>query len=162
MNKNDIILNDNILNDNNNKNKNNLYKNINKLPIVLIDYIKDYIPYTTLAFVNKEFYIKYHYLLKINNLIPKKYIENYIRDIIRRDFDFVFEKIISENYKKWLDIKQFIYKNIIYKNYIYFLKDFCLINESIKCRIILNNFLEENGLCKNQHKKNTSKHIRWK
>lgn len=163
MDSNDIILNNVIiLNKDNKKKENNLYNNINKLPNVLIDYIKDYIPYTSLVFVNREYYIKYHYLLKINGLIPKIYIENYIRDIVRRDFHFVFEKILLENYKKWLDIKQFIYKNIIYKNYIYFLKDFCLINESGKCRIILNNFLEENGLCKNQHKKNTSKHIRWK
>ena len=52
--------------------------------------------------------------------------------------------------------------NIIYKNYIYFIKDFCIENNSEKCRITINNFLEKLGLCKNQHKKNIIKHIRWK
>jgi len=144
-----------------NRRENIIYFYIDKLPYEIIKYIKDYIPITSLIFTNKQYYLKYHYLLKIN-IIPKESIENYIRDIVRRDYHFVFERILNENYKKWFEIKQFIYKNIIYKNYIYFLKDFCLINESCKCRNTLNSFLEENGLCKNQHKKNPSKHIRWK
>ena len=133
-----------------------IFTYIDKLPLDIINIIKEYIPLTSLIFTNKDNYIKYHYLLKI------KLREHYIRNIIRRDYDFVFERILNENYKKWIMLKQYMYKNIIYGNYIYFLKDYCLTNESIKCRIILNQFLEENGLCKNQHKKNPSKHIRWK
>jgi hypothetical protein len=159
--------NDNIININNNTNnlilqrQKKTFDYINKLPFVLINYIGEYIPFTSLVFVNKNYYIKYHYLLKIC-LIPKLCIENYIRDIVKRDYHFVFDRLLNENYKKWLNMNGIIYKNTIYKNYIYFLKDFCLIHESNKCRNILNNFLQENGLCKNQHKKNTSKHIEWK
>lgn len=134
----------------------NIYHYINNLPNEIKSVIQEYIPYSSLVFTNKDNYINYHYLLRF------KLKENYTRDIVRRDFDFVFERILNENYKKWLMTKHYMYKNIIYGNYIYFLKDFCLMNESYKCRMKLNNFLEENGLCKNQHKKNTSKHIRWK
>jgi hypothetical protein len=88
--------------------------------------------------------------------------EHYIRNIIYRDFDFIFTQIIQENYLKWIDMKQYMYKNVIYKNYIYFIKDFCIENNSEKCRIMLNNFLDKLGLCKNQHKKNINKHIIWK
>ncbi len=158
-------INKNDKNDKNNyneiDNRKNLFNYINRLPDEMKNIIFDYIPLTSLIFTNKTNYINYHYLLKLK-LVPKTLKENYIRDIIRRDLEFVFERILHENFKKWLLIKHFIYKNIIYGNYIYFLRDFCLMNESNKCRLILNKFLEEIGLCKNQHKKNTSKHIRWK
>lgn len=147
-------------NDNEYQNISNLdisiFNRIDKLPMDIVNIIKEYIPFTSLVFTNKENYLKYHYLLKI------KLREHYIRNIIRRDYDFVFERILNEKYKKWIMLKQYMYKNIIYGNYIYFLKDYCLTNESNKCRIILNQFLENTGLCKNQNKKITSKHIRWK
>jgi len=158
---NEIEFNNNIMNYYIIEKNKNIFTFINKLPHELVNIIKEYIQPITFVFTNKIDYLKYHYLINIK-LIPKTSKENYIRDIVRRDYYFVFERILHENYKKWFSIKNYIYKNIIYSNYIYFLKDFCFINESHKCRNILNKFLEENGLCKNQHKKNTSKHIRWK
>jgi hypothetical protein len=138
----------------------NIFNYINKLPIVLIDEIKKYIPNKNLIFINSENYKINHHLIR--DLIPKINFERYIRNIIYRDFDFVFQKIIQENYLKWFEIKQYMYKNVIYKNYIYFIKDFCIESNSEKCRIMLNFFLEKLGLCKNQHKKNINKHIIWK
>ena len=111
-------------------------------------------------FLNKKNYINNHYLLR--PIILKNKIENYIRDMIRRDYDLVFEQILLENYKRWLEIKHYMYKNIIYKNYIYFIKDFCIENESNKCRSLINLFLKEHGLCQNQHKNNIIKNKRWK
>lgn len=138
-----------------------LLKNINKrLPDELIEIIKNYLPIRTTIFLTKKNYILNHYLIR--SFISKKKIENYIRDIIRRDNDFVFQWIIKENYKKWIDIKHYIYKNIIYKNYIYFIKDFCIENESHRCRTLINSFLIEQGLCQNQHKNNIYKNKRWK
>ena len=146
---------------NNNKvNNNDIFFNMNKLPIVLIDEIKTYISIKKLIFTNTENYITNHILIR--NLIPILSIENYIRNIICRDLDFVFKQILQENYIKWFKITDYRYKNIIYKNYIYFIKDFCIEHNSEKCRNMINNFLEELGLCKNQHKKNINKHIRWK
>jgi hypothetical protein len=135
---------------------------INKiLPDELINIIKEYLPIESIIFLTKKNYISYHSFIRIR-LIPKKNIENYIRDIIRRYNNFVFNMILEENYLKWLNIKHYIYKNIFYKNYIYFLKDFCIENESHKCRILINTFLFEHGLCQNQHKNNIHKNKRWK
>jgi hypothetical protein len=138
----------------------NIFIYINELSIDLINEIKKYISNKNLIFVNREKYIANHYLIK--HLIPKINFEYYIRNIIYRDFDFALTQIIQENYLKWFDMKQYMYKNVIYKNYIYFIKDFCIENNSEKCRIMLNNFLDKLGLCKNQHKKNINKHIIWK
>jgi hypothetical protein len=142
-----------------NENKNIFYY-INKLPFFIVNEIKKYIPAQQLIFVNREKYTNLHYLIRYK--IPSINFEKYIRNILYRDFDFVFQQILQENYLKWLDIKEYFYKNATYKNYIYFIKAFCIENNSEKCRILLNVFLEKLGLCKNQHKKNIIKHIRWK
>lgn len=142
------------------KNNENIFYYIDKLPFYIIIEIKKYISSKSLIFVNREKYINNHYLIR--QIIPNNKFENYIRNIIYRDFDFVFSQIIQENYLNWFQIKGYMYKNIIYINYIYFIKGFCIENNSEKCRIIINHFLEKLGLCKNQHKKNITKHIRWK
>ena len=144
----------------NRKKSENIFFYINKLPTDLVNEIKKYISNKQLIFINKKNYINNHYLIR--NLIPKMNFERYIRSTVYLDCDFVFTQIIQENYLKWVDIKQYMYKNIIYKNYIYFINGFCIENHSEKCRIFLNSFLEKLGLCKNQHKKNIIKHIRWK
>ena len=154
------------MNDNDNDNDNDINKEkflinkINKLPDVLIEVIKGYLTVISTLFLYKQNYITNHYLIR--PFILKNKIENYIRYMIRRDYDFVFQQILVENYIKWLEIKHYMYKNIIYKNYIYFIKDYCIENESVKCRNLINLFLKEHGLCQNQHKNNIIKNKRWK
>jgi hypothetical protein len=133
---------------------------INTLPNDLIVLIKSFIPKTTLLFLNNYYYKKYHYLIK--KYIKGFNFENYIRTIIRQDNSFVFSQILIDYNKDISNIKQYIYKNILYKKYYYFLIDYCIKNNSIKCRDILNDFLKLQGLCQNRHKKNTFIHIRWK
>jgi hypothetical protein len=135
-----------------------LIKNINKMPEVIVDLIKEYIPKCILVFTNRENYNLYHYL--ILNCI--KNYENCVRDMIRRDNEFVFDKIIREKYHRWTDIKQYRYKNMIFKNYFYFIINFCIEHESENCRRKINIFLKEHGLDKNLHKKNVIKYIKWK
>jgi len=93
-----------------------LIENVNKLPQELINLIKEFIPKKTFVFTNRENYFLYHFLIK-------KYIknyENYIRNTIKRDNDFVFYMIFIENYHKWCKFTQYIYKNMVFKNYVYF------------------------------------------
>ena len=135
-----------------------LIKNINNLPEVIVDLIKEYIPKASLVFTNSENYNLYHFLI-LNSI---KNYDNYIRDMIRRDNEFVFDKIIRENYHRWFDIKQYRYKNMIFKNYFYFIINFCIENESENCRKKSKIFLKEHGLDKNLHKKNAVKYIKWK
>ena len=53
-----------------------------------------------------------------------KQYENYIRDVIRRDNQFVFQKIIEENITRWLNMRQYRYKNMVFSNYFYYIKIF--------------------------------------
>jgi hypothetical protein len=143
----------------NHRRANFILEDINYLPEDVVDYvIKDYIPYEYLMLTNKHYYKLYHSTIrnKIRNY------ENYIRDTIKRDNDFVFRTIVNENYKRWMDIRQYIYKTTRYKNYIYFINDFCIEHESNKCRSTLAGFLEQHGLCQNQHKKNVRRSIKWR
>jgi hypothetical protein len=138
-----------------------LFQRINLLPDVLIDIVHEFVPLRITVFLSKDLYIHHHHKLK--QFIPKVNKESYIRDMIRRDCDFVFSHLVNENFVKWIfEIKHYKYKNIIYKNYLYFIKDFCLIQESTKCRTILQAFFEKHDLCKNQSKKNHVRNIRWK
>jgi len=129
-----------------------------KLPVELVRYIKEYIPKKEFVFTNRENYNLYHHLIKPS---IKDY-ESYIRSMIRQDNEFVFNKIIKENCSKWYEILQYKYKNMIFKNYLYFVMNFCIENDSNKCRKIISDFLKEHGLGKNLHKKNVVKYIKWK
>ena len=139
-------------------NKKNLFNNIYILPEDLIIHIKEFIPKQIFIFTNRENYNLYHKYLKqhISNY------ENYIRDTIRRDNYFVIEKIIIENFKIWIKINSYMYKNMIFKNYLYFVIHYCIENDSTNCRVVLMNFLKQHGFDKNLHKKNVVKYIRWK
>jgi len=131
---------------------------INNLPKELIDIIKEYIPKHILAFLNKQNYVLYHSFVR--SKIPM--YENFIRDTIRRDHVFVFEFIVNENINKWINNKNYNYKNMVYSNYLTFVTQFCIDNNSDKCKNFFVSFLKEHDLCKNLNKKNIIKHIRWK
>ena len=128
------------------------------LPDDIIRVIQEYIPVRVLQFTNKISYAAYH--LQLRDVIYN--YESYVREVVKRDYSFIFERIIREKIQKWNNIKKYVYKNVIYASYIYFILTFCLEHNSQQCRTILCNFLKEHGLCQNQHKKNITKHIRWK
>jgi hypothetical protein len=128
----------------------NIINLVNKLPMDIVNIIEEYVPKKEFVFTNKTNYELYHHLIKPN---IKNY-ETYIRDTIRRDNNFVFEMIVRENYSKWFEIKKYTYKNYDFKNYAYFVINYCIENESSKCRTFIIDFLQELGLYKNQHKKN--------
>ena len=89
----------------------NIFDLINNLSPDIINYeIKQFIPKKVFVFTNKENYILYHPLIKQD---IKNY-ENYIRETIRRDNFFVFERIVRENYNKWTEIKKNICIKILF------------------------------------------------
>jgi len=132
---------------------------IKLLPLELEDIIKSYLPISVLLTLNKQYYVKYHKFIK--QLITKSHYDNYIRDTLRRDNDFVFSFLLNENKKIWLNIRKYKYSNMNYGNYFCFIDKFCVDNESTKCRNLLKDFLNKTGLSKNQHKKNTITNIIW-
>ena len=135
-------------------------KDITYMPVEIKNIIYEYIPVITKAFLNKENYLKYHKTV-MDHCINK---ESYIRDMIKRDNDFVFTQIINYYYNRWLKIKKYIYNNGMYLNYVYFVQDYCVEHESTKCKNVVDNYFEINGISKNQHKKNRRIDIsrRWK
>jgi len=135
-------------------------KNINKLPIELVDIVYSYIPKSITMFLTKKNYIETHYLIR--QFIDKIKIEQYIRAMVRDDNYFVFSQLLVENYQRWLNMKKYYYKECIYGNYLNFLESYAIDNKSSKCRKLILNLFEEEGLNKNQHKKNTTRYIRWK
>lgn len=137
-----------------------LLKNIDKLPYELVDIVYSYIPKSVTIFLSKENYINDHHLLR--KIINRRNIEQYIRTMVRQDNDFVFKHLLVENYVRWLNMKKYYYKECIYGNYLNFLESYAIDNHSMKCRNLIINFFEEQGLRKNQHKKNTIRYIRWR
>jgi hypothetical protein len=134
-------------------------ENVDKLSFELVDIIYSYIPKSVTIFLTQKNYIKEHYLLR--NFINKRYIEQYIRTMVRQDNEFVFKLLLVENYKRWLNMKKYYYKECIYGNYVNFLESYAIDNKSLKCRRLIINLFEEQGLNKNQHKKNVIRYIRW-
>lgn len=140
--------------------KNDFFKNVDSLPDVIIDIIYSYIPKVVTIFLTKENYLKDHHLIR--QIINKRKIEQYIRCMVRQDNDFVFKQLLVENYKRWLNMKKYYYKESIYSNYVNFLDSYAIDNDSTKCRKIIQELFKELGLSKNQHKKNTIRYIRWR
>ena len=127
------------------------------LPDDIIDLIKEFIPKYKLVFVNKVFYNLYHHTIRTT--IPL--YENFVRDMIRRDNYIVVEKILGENSETWLKNRQYRYKDMVFNNYIYFILYYCIENNSEQCREIIHDYLKKRDLCRNLHKKNVVKYIKW-
>ena len=139
-------------------NNDTIINRVKQLPLEIINIIKEFVPKVVFVFTNRENYNMYHSLLRpyITNY------ENYLRDTIRRDNEFVCNMILRENYNQWYEIKKYRYKNMIFTNYLYFIIHYCIENDSNNCSNVIHDFLQEHGLGKNLHKKNVVKYIRWK
>jgi len=132
---------------------------LDELPSDILNIIKEYFPIKITIRLNKKLYIENHNIMK--RYINKLNYDRYIRDMIERDNSFVIEQLLKENFNKWLKNNNFFNKNNYYYNYVYFLKEYSIINNSIKCMEVINCYFTNSGLSKNQHKKNTIKNIRW-
>ena len=114
------------------------------------------LPYNKI-FLNKEFYMKFNPIIDpyINNC------ENYIRDIIRKDYSFVFKFIVERKFKKWLRMRNYSYNNIIYPDYVHFLLFFTSSNNAYKCNDLINLHLNLSGLKKEWRKNSRIKYNKW-
>jgi hypothetical protein len=93
-------------------------------------------------------------------LSPKSKIESYIRDIIRKDYIFLFKTIFYRNLSHWMLMTNYPYsKNIVFKNYLAFLKYYAEKNSSSKCLNFINKHYKSDNL--KSHKYKFSKNIKW-
>ena len=134
-----------------------------QLPGEIKKYIFLYIDYNTLMWINKDYYKKYHKLLiKSPNIIKNKNEYSFIRHIIKKDYAFVFEENLLENFNKWILKKKIYHGYLIYANYIYFLLNYCIEEKSPKCKNILVETMKSKGLYHNIKNKQIYKIILYK
>ena len=143
------------------KNTKHLLNNINKLPNELVSLIETYVPQIVKIFWSKALYSANHKLIQQYISTHNKNTEEYIRSIIRKDYDFVFSHLLVNNLDRWTNLKDYLNRDCIYINYLVFLDNYCLDHDSQKCKQLLQQILEKLGLSKNQHKKNLIKYIKW-
>jgi hypothetical protein len=137
---------------------------IDKLPLEIVQHVKEYIPTIVSVFLSKKNYMKYHHVVRKH--IPL--YENYVRDMVRNDYDFVFSLLLKESMDYWSRRKKYNYKDVIYYDYNYFLLEYCIENKSSHCKNLIRTVVFDappsantTGLSKNQHKKNIRKNVRW-
>ena len=132
---------------------------LNLIPDDLLEfYIWPHLPILTKVWLNKELYLKYHSHIQ-------KYIKmsaNYIRDIIRNDYSFVFNRLMEENLDCWIiPNKHYVYNNITFKDYLNYIHYLISKHNSDKCKMILYSKLKNSGLEKKWHKYKSRKNIQW-
>lgn len=132
---------------------------LQRIPADIIKYIKQFLPLTTLVWLDKKTYLDNHHI--IYKLIPNNSYESYVRDMIRNDNHFVVSCLMRENFHRWSSYKKYLYKNTIYIDFNYFLLDFCRENNSTNCSNIIKEYFKDSRLGKNQHKKNIVRNIKW-
>lgn len=116
---------------------------IKRLPNELINKIYNYVSHSTLMFLTKKNYDKYHLKVLKNSIETKnKNIHNYLRFIIRYDNHIALKDVMCNLNK--LNLKN--HNKIIYKNKKYDILDYliclCIENEkqSTKCKHIIMNY----------------------
>ena len=138
----------------------NLIEKLYLLPDDIIHiYIWPHISPNIKIWLNKSCYNQYH--LCVKNMIPANIYDSYVRNVIRNDDYMVFDKLLLENFDKWIKILKYSYREYIFYNYIFFLSHFAVENNSSNCSNQISFFLKKAGYEKKWHKKNSIKYIRW-
>ena len=132
---------------------------IYQFPYHIVEQIWYWLDAKSKILVSKEFYFKYHHMLLSDNIITQK--DNYIRNMIRNDYSFVFNLLINENIDMWLKNKQFLYKNINYSNYLQYLLDITTLYNAFGCRNLLLKELRLRDYDKNLSKKKRVRNLKW-
>lgn len=130
---------------------------VNFLPDDLLYIVWSHIHPINKIFLSKTNYIKYNYL--IDKLISN--YESYLRDIIRHDYNYVFNYILQRNFNKWIQINNFHYNNTVFPYYINYIYNFSKNNQSYKCMDLINFNLNISKLKKLNCKDTRDKKNKW-
>lgn len=123
----------------------------------ILDNIYAYISDEVKMYLSKKNYINLRSNKKVSNIS-----ENFIRNVVRKDYSFLFQYLLNDNYNRWFKMKNYLYHNCIYANYIIFLENYCIEYRSNRCLNVIINLFDTLGLKKKKHKKNNIKYLRWK
>lgn len=125
------------------------------LPEDVLDIIFNYINPKCKIFLNKEYYNKYHYLVK--SMIKKQNYLDYIKDIIKNNCCFVFQKILQEEFINWKKEK-IIIKNKRYKSLLHYFHNYSILTNSNNCRKLIEKKMD---LPYKYIKKTSVRNIKW-
>ena len=92
--------------------------------------------------------------------IPLLNNDNYIRQLIRRDYNYVFLNLLDENYLTWENINQYKYKSLIFDNYIQYLLHISIHYNATRCRELINRAVNSQKK-KKRHKRIRTKNKTW-
>ena len=108
-----------------------------------------YIKFLNKVWVNKENYFKYHKLIILKIKKNSKNFDNYIRDIIRLDYYYVFYFLLNDEFINWINKNRIIkYQNILFRNYINYINFLVNKYQSGKIKNLMLKKLKENKLDK--------------
>lgn len=124
---------------------------MNNLPKDLKNNIFDYLSGLDKVFLNKNYF-------EINNKIFNLLRDNrYIFFIIRKDFDFIFKRILERKKFSWIfdynNETNFNYRNIKYLSFLEFMIDYSIFNNSTKCIKLLQNLISDHIRIKRHKRK---------
>jgi len=124
---------------------------INNLPKDLKNYIFDYLSGLDVLFLNKNYF-------EINNKILNLLRDNrYIFFILRKDFDFIFIRILERKKFSWIfdyvNETNFSYRSIKYLSFLEFMVDYSIFNNSTKCIKLLKNLISDHMKIKRHKRK---------
>ncbi len=115
---------------------------INLLPDELVNIIRSYIPIKFMSLTNK-----YYWNLNYDLSYSSKLTSSYWRYILRNDYNFIFNRYLSNASPYFLKEKRIIYKSRIYPRrleLVNYLVNF--IFDSQKCKIVLENYMKSKRL----------------
>jgi len=119
--------------------------------------IFDMLPPTTLVWLNREYYHKYHYVI-MGMIKPSRY-QQYVTNMIMGDRVFVFQHIMRENVIRWFKMvtqnKKHHFAGKRYSSFLAFTLEYAITCGSEKCRRVIEDVCTE-VIGPKWHKRNRS------
>tara|TARA_B110000467_G_C18304882_1_gene473962 strand:- start:670 stop:1077 length:408 start_codon:yes stop_codon:yes gene_type:complete len=129
---------------------------IQTIPYDLLLHIKSYIPKSILITLSKEKYLQYQGIIK--SIVLNRQ-ESYIRHILRCDLDFILLLRIKEYGNEWCKINKQKYKNMFFQNKLFLYKYYAIDNNAQKCKLLIDEYINERLNIKRHKKYKTNKTI---
>ena len=115
------------------------------IPEELKGIIFNYLPPTTLVWLNKEYYIKHHEV--VSDMIKPARYQQYVTNMIIRDASFSFQFVMRENIVRWFKMmvnnKKHRFAGKTYSSFLPFLLEFSISSGAEKCRRVIEDVATE-------------------
>ena len=135
----------------------NLYDILNEdvISVILL-----YIPTNKKKFLNKNHYYQTAAKCSIIRL------HSFITNIVRRDYNFIFEVYLRQKFHRWFRLQNWIHNNLVFYNYLEYLKYLCIdqstMTEKGRCYPIICALEKElHTEAEKKYKKKRIRNTRW-